>query len=82
MEIYKSAESRLCTGLIQSSGIKPLAWGLNWNFTCSDPAGARRWAGFGAARAVGSEKVLNPVVGIKLKKKVRGSGFLLSASIF
>ena len=62
MEIYKSAESRLCKGLIQSSGIKPLAWGLNWNFTRTDPTGTRRWAGSGAARAVGSEKALNPAV--------------------
>lgn len=67
MEIYKLAESCLCKGLIQRSGIKPPVWGLNWNFSCIDPTGTRRWAGFGAARAVGSKKVLNPVLGIKLE---------------
>lgn len=85
MEIYKSAESRLCKGLIQSSGIKPPAWGLNWNFSCADPTGTRRRAGSGAARAVGSKRVLNPVVSITLKKKHEGvclSAFSLDFLIF
>ena len=75
-------EPSLCQGLIQGSGIKPLAWGLNWNFIGTDASGTRRWAGSGTVCAVGSEKVLNAIMGIKVKKEMRGPGFLLSASIF
>ena len=67
----------LCQGLIQGSGIKPLAWGLNWNFTCTEPSGTRGWAVSGTVCAVGSEKVLNPIVDIKVKEEMRGPSFLL-----
>lgn len=45
MEIYKrgSGKIALCQGLIQSSGIKPLARGLSWNFTSTDPTRTRLW---------------------------------------
>ena len=72
----------LCQGLIQGSGIKPLAWGLNWNFTCTEPSSTRGWAESGTACAVGSEKVLNPIVDIKVKEEMRGPSFLLSALSF
>ena len=70
----------LCQGLIQGSGIKPLAWGLNWNFTCTEPSGTRVWAESGTACAVGSEKVLNPTA--DREEEMRGPGFLLSVLSF
>lgn len=74
-------EPSLCQGLIQGSGIKPLAWGLNLNFIGTDASGTRHWVGSVTVCAVGSEKVLDSIMGIKVKKEMRGPGFRLSASI-
>lgn len=43
--LQEGGKTALCQGLIQSSGIKPLARGLNWNFTSMDPTRTRLQAG-------------------------------------
>lgn len=41
--LQESGKIALCQGLIQSSGIKPLARGLSWNFTSTDLTHTRLW---------------------------------------
>lgn len=75
--LQESGKIALCQGLIQSSGIKPLARGLNWNFTSTDPlapGSGLSWV------SVWLSQRFPHAVGTGVKKESPGPHFLLLGS--